>query len=323
MLRGDEVLRGAQQTMSNREVSRAAAAAVRLAAAGAASAAVASTGGAASPLVPLAVAIAAVCGVNAGIVAGAIAGVVVAAGSLPALAAEAGAGVPVNHLAAWMMLFPLSGTVGGLVQRLRSRPDPAIERRRIARDLHDGVAQTLAHLRLELDMLSHPDLARASDPESLARLASVANRTLTDVRALINDLSAPLPDGGLAKALRDHIADMQTGRGPLITFESAGRLPAPPAVESQMYRIAQEALSNAVRHSNAAIVRVSLDGDAEGVRLTIEDDGDGIAGERDGGIGLQTMRERALAVGADFSIETGPQGTRVTVAHARSLTRSA
>lgn len=319
----DEALPRAQRQSHSRT---AAVAATRLIATCGISAGVAATGGAASPLVPLAVAIAAACGVTGGIVTGATAGVIVATGSIPALAAEAGAGVPINHLAAWAMLFPLSGTVAGLIHRLRSQPTPASERRRIARDLHDGVAQTLAHLRLELDMLSHPELARTTDPEGLARLARVADRTLTDVRALINDLAAPLPDGGLVAALRAHIRDMQSGHGPLVELDATGPTDAPPATESHIYRITQEALSNAVRHSGASIVRVVVRGErGGGIHVTIEDNGCGMhpGARRDGGLGLDTMQERARAIGASLSIDSDAQGTRVSVRSVASLSRSA
>lgn len=312
---------------TNRSQARTAAvAALRLIATSGISAGVAATGGAASPLVPFAVALAVVCGATGGIVIGATVGVVIAAGSIPALASEAGAGVAVNHLAAWAMLFPLSGTAAGLVHRLRTQPNPAVERRRIARDLHDGVAQTLAHLRLELDMLSHPELAQASDPEGLARLARVADRTLTDVRALINDLAAPLPDGGLIAALRAHTRDMQSGHGPMIELDATGTTDAPPAIESHIYRITQEALSNAVRHSAGSIVRVAVRGEpGGGVHVTIDDNGRGMdpAARRDGGLGLDTMRERARAIGARLSIDSGAQGTRVSIRCEPSLSRSA
>jgi len=312
-----------------RTVSRHAVVGLRLAAAGAASLAIAATGATASPLIPIGVAIAAVCGLQGGIVAGAICGALVVTASLPHLAGETGAGFQaLNHAATWAVLFPLTGTTAGLVHALRARPDASGERRRLAADLHDGVAQTLAHLRLELDMLAHPDLGRVSDPERLARLARVADRTLTDVRALISDLAAPMPPGGLPDALREHVHAVQGSLGPSITLDAPEPTRAGALVEGQLLRIAQEAISNAVRHSGGTAVHVRLAPDPDGAtRMTIDDDGCGLApgAARDGGLGLDTMRERAHAIGATIAIgvrEGG--GTRVEVlAPATRMSRTA
>lgn len=303
--------------------------AARLAAAGATSFAIGATGATASPLVPIGVAVAAVCGMQAGIVAGAIGGVIIVAASIPHLAGETGAGFQaLNHAAAWAVLFPLAGTTAGLVRAIRTRPDTSSERRRLAADLHDGVAQTLAHLRLELDMLAHPELGRATDPEMLARLARVADRTLTDVRALINDLSAPMPDGGLPVALRDHIRDVAGPAGPVVTLDAPATLPVRAGVDGQLLRIAQEAISNAIRHSGGTAVRVTLAREAGGaMRLTIDDDGQGITAQaaRAGGLGFGTMRERARAIGASIEIgnRAGGGGQVEILVPANDLTRTA
>ncbi|HVL90496.1 MAG TPA: sensor histidine kinase [Actinomycetota bacterium] len=308
---------------------RYAAATARIAMAGVMSLAIATTGGTASPLVPVGVLVAAVLGLQAGIISGAVGGAVIVAASVPALAAETGEGLQaLNQAATWLLLFPLAGTATGLVHALRTRPDASRERRRLAADLHDGVAQTLAHLRLELDMLSHPELGRVSDPERLARLARVADRTLTDVRALINDLAAPVPAGGLVAALREHVAGLEGASGPVVTLDAPASVRTPEGVDGQLLRIAQEALSNAMRHSGGTAVHVRLAAAGGGtVRLSVHDDGRGIAAEATtgGGLGLDTMRERARAIGA--TIEIGPRpggGTRVEVTvPAADLTRSA
>lgn len=303
--------------------------AARLSAAGATSFALAATGGAASPLVPIAVAVAAACGLQAGIVAGAIAGTIIVAASVPALAGQTGAGLQaLNHATTWTLLFPLAGTAAGLVHALRTAGDVSGERRRIAADLHDGVAQTLAHLRLELDMLSHPQLGTATDPERLARLARVADRTLTDVRALINDLSVVLPVGGLPAALRDHVRDLRSPAGPAIVLDAPAVVRARPGIEGQLFRITQEALSNALRHSGGStiVVRLSSDEHAQ-ARLTVEDDGRGLTPPTGNaaGLGLSTMQQRARAIGASIEIGERPGGgTRVEViVPVRDLTRSA
>jgi two-component system sensor histidine kinase UhpB len=107
---------------------------------------------------------------------------------------------------------------------------------------------------------------------------------------------------------------MSTADGPLIRRELQGKLPPlPDEVELVLYRIAQESLTNALRHANARSVTVWLEGDAESVALRVRDDGDGMPRRLpDGTAGLAGMRERALLVGGRFAIDSVPtRGTEV------------
>ncbi len=138
---------------------------------------------------------------------------------------------------------------------------------------------------------------------------------ITDIRRLVHDLRPPALDQlGLVSALREFVAG-QNGRSPLaITITAPEELPPlPAAVEVAAYRIALEAMTNAVRHAHARSCKVSLAVN-DGLRLEIRDDGDGLPPAYQSGVGLSSMRERTAELGGDFHIETAEGGgTAVTV----------
>ena len=194
------------------------------------------------------------------------------------------------------------------------------ERRRLRRDLHDGLGPRLAGLTLRLetarDRLAH-------DPEAAALLAELAERTreaVADVRRLVYGLRPPaLDDLGLVSALREAAAQHGYGGGaPEIAVEAPDALPPlPAAVEVAAYRIVQEALTNVVRHAGArrCAIRLAVEPRTCSLRLEIEDDGRGLdSGRRagssssSGGVGLGSMRERAEELGGTWSIERRPGG---------------
>jgi two-component system, NarL family, sensor histidine kinase UhpB len=187
------------------------------------------------------------------------------------------------------------------------------ERARIARDLHDEVNQSLTGLLLRLEAASENapiDLAR-----ELNETKTLANQAMEELLALARQLRpTALDDLGLKAALAGHVDELTRSSGVRASFEAEGDFGDLPA-ESQLvlYRVAQEALSNAAQHADAESVLVKLsrdDGDAE---LTISDDGRGFTFDQTSrGLGLGGMRERALLVGGDLRIESRPQvGTRV------------
>jgi signal transduction histidine kinase len=186
------------------------------------------------------------------------------------------------------------------------------ERRRLRRDLHDGVGPQLAALTLKIEAarnrLSH-------DPQVDALLSDLAERTraaVDDVRGAVNALRPPsLDELGLIPALREGAAQYaQNGLG--ISVEAPESLPVlPAAVEVAVYRIAQEAMTNVVRHAKASNcwVRIALDEDDDLLRLEIEDDGRGMGEEwRAAGVGLHSMRERAEELGGACTVESLSQG---------------
>lgn len=186
------------------------------------------------------------------------------------------------------------------------------ERRRIRRDLHDGLGPTLAALRLQLGaarrtLRSDPDAAEAQLDELRADVAEAT----AAIRRLVYDLRPPLLDEhGLAGALRSLARLVE----PLpLCVELPEALPAlPAAVEVALYRIAAEALHNVARHARATGCVLALGVGATAVELRVSDDGAGLpAGHREG-VGLAAMRERAEELGGSLSVDGRP-GAGVTV----------
>jgi signal transduction histidine kinase len=188
------------------------------------------------------------------------------------------------------------------------------ERRRIRRDLHDSLGPALGSHALTIDT------ARAlltSDPVAadglLRDLKSHSQEALAEVRRLARRLRPPaLDDVGLAGALH-HLRKQYQRHGPQVTVELP-ELPAlPAAVEVAVYRIAHEALTNAVRHAGAGTCRLSVSLSDRVLRIDVTDDGRGIAPDDPAGVGTASMRERAEELGGSLHIGAGDGGgTRVT-----------
>lgn len=193
--------------------------------------------------------------------------------------------------------------------RALSEAEVLEERRRIARDLHDGLAQELAYLLRNLKSLNG-----TVDAEAKARLLHATERAQFEARLAVNTLGASRKqpvDVAIAQvvgevAARDHIK-LELDVIPDI------RLPAERA--EALVRIACEAVGNAAHHSGADGVRLSLRRDGSGVRLRVRDSGSGFDPDAPApGFGLISMRERASSVGGDLRISTGPgRGTEVEV----------
>jgi two-component system, NarL family, sensor kinase len=199
------------------------------------------------------------------------------------------------------------------------------ERRRLRRDLHDGLGATLAALNLEAGVLrrrirTDPDKAEALVDEIKADLRAA----IDDIRRLVYELRPPTLDQlGLVAAVRAHVA--QCSRLPDHSPEFGGEHylqfrieapeelpPLPAAVEVAAYRIVQEALTNVIRHSEAGrcLVRIEM---ADVLTVEIVDDGIGLGSSgREMGVGFLSMRERAVELGGAFFVEPAPAGgTRV------------
>lgn len=191
------------------------------------------------------------------------------------------------------------------------------EQRRIAREVHDGLGQELTGLSLLAAGLAGQaatrDTALARD---LRQIAELASRSVTTCRLLAHGL-APLQEhqNSLAEALR-RLASDSTGRpgGPIVQYSQDASAPSmlSEEVNNQLYRIAQEALNNALKHSGSKTVRIHLSIERSKIILRISDDGCGLAAPlpNSRGIGMQTMRDRAAAIGGRlyFSIN-GEHGT--------------
>ncbi len=195
------------------------------------------------------------------------------------------------------------------------------ERKRIARELHDETSQSLASLLISLERI---DNAIPDDfpglKERLRSARSLTKRTLDEMRSLIADLRPQLLDDlGLVPAIRWYATDRLEPEGIDVEVDIDRALPRlAPSVETALFRIAQEAISNIVKHADASQVSVKLSCDRE-LRLLIEDDGVGFPSDSPADDGLQHMGlfgvvERAAALGGEASIEsTAGQGTRLSV----------
>ncbi|MFI7589226.1 GAF domain-containing sensor histidine kinase [Spongisporangium articulatum] len=185
------------------------------------------------------------------------------------------------------------------------------ERRRIRRDLHDGLGPTLASLRLHLAALEQLIPARPDEAVQLAaRLRGDVRETAASVRDLVYDLRpAALDELGLRAAVGARAEELGDQAGIDVRVE-AGNLPdLPAAAEVALYRIAAEALANAGRHSGAATVSVHIAVDDERAVLTVLDDGRGLPEPLVPGVGLAGMRERAEELRGTFVAGPGTDGT--------------
>ncbi len=192
------------------------------------------------------------------------------------------------------------------------------ERDRLRRDLHDGLGPALAGISLGLQAAQGTIGSAGPTAALLARLRAEADDTLGEVRRVIDDLRpARLDDLGLVAAVRRHADAVATTLA--VHVEADDLPPLPPEVEVAAYRIAQEALTNVVRHSGARSVRVSLA--VNGARLVVRvvDDGHGLSPEsvpapRSGGVGLSSMRHRAEVLGGRLVVDDDAAGTCVEAA---------
>lgn len=194
------------------------------------------------------------------------------------------------------------------------------ERKRIARELHDGTAQTLAALRVRLRLArSTPDsVAREAQLEEIAEEIGAA---IEEVRRMARGLRPPALDMlGLAPAIESHARTLAAAGGLHLdlTLEDEGRALSPEA-ELAVYRIVQEALSNVVRHANASAVYVALRRTDDAVEAVVRDNGrgftlDGTLTDGARGLGLFGMQERASYLGGTVAITSTPgRGTTVRV----------
>jgi len=180
------------------------------------------------------------------------------------------------------------------------------ERQRIAQELHDEIGQSLTALLLQVEGLARsvPDEER----DALAELSRATRDTLDQVRDVARRLRPEvLDDLGLGKAISALCERLGEQSGIAIGCDIDSDLPQlAPEAELVTYRVAQEALTNTLRHSGAQRAAVTLEQDGEDVLLTVADDGRGL-GDSDPGAGIQGMRERALLIGARFRIDPGEE----------------
>jgi signal transduction histidine kinase len=186
------------------------------------------------------------------------------------------------------------------------------ERRRIARELHDGLAHELAFIASK----TRGAAAGAATSREVRELAGAADRALDEARRAITVLSVTEPQS-LDDAISQTVEDLGSRLGVAWDLQLADDVHVPGEVTENLLRIVREAITNAANHGASEHVRVSLEQSAQ-LRLVIEDDGCGFDPDgqvASGGFGLLSMQERAARVGAVLSVDSIPeQGTRVAVA---------
>lgn len=187
----------------------------------------------------------------------------------------------------------------------------AAQRRQIARDVHDGLAQELAFIAGQLDRLA----AQRADDDLLRELRAAAHRGLREARLTIDELRAArhVP---LRELLGDEVASFTARTGVAVELRLELACDVDRDRRIALLRILAQALANAVDHGAARRVRVHVRAAAAGIELSVADDGTGFAAAAAGvrGWGLLSMRERAELLGGSFSIDSVPgRGTEVAV----------
>jgi signal transduction histidine kinase len=192
------------------------------------------------------------------------------------------------------------------------------ERARLAREIHDGLAQDLWSAKLRLGQVATaPELAEGTRRQAGEVLAAV-DAALADARQAVAALRIDPSGGqGLRQVMRRYLDDFGDRYALRVDFTTEGEPPElSPRAEAELLRIVQEALNNVRKHADAAVVRVTAAGGDDGYRITVFDNGRGfdpasVPADR---FGLAGMRERASLIGADLRIESQPgDGTRVMV----------
>ena len=198
------------------------------------------------------------------------------------------------------------------------------ERRRIARDLHDGTGQHLSGMALTIGQVL-ADFPPGHDRlRKLLQDSHIASRqALDEVRTVSYVLHPPILDGlGLVPALRWYLDGLEKRTNLKIDFEAPVEVShLAPEAERALFRIVQESITNVLRHSGGTAIRVELSKNSKDVTLEIEDNGQGMSAEQlsqvEGaatlGVGIAGMRERVRQLGGTFKIQSGLHGTRVLV----------
>jgi signal transduction histidine kinase/ligand-binding sensor domain-containing protein len=194
------------------------------------------------------------------------------------------------------------------------------ERNRLARELHDSVAQSMYGVTLLAEVASQLLSSGQEDQVAgyLGELKDTARESLAEMRLLIYELRPPvLEEEGLASALQARLEAVESHAGLKTAFHVEGQIDLSSDVEEALFRIAQEALNNVLKHAQARRVGVSLGQDEQSVTLKISDDGigcDPARARRSGGLGLRGMEERAAEIGARLEIDSAAgSGTTVRV----------
>jgi signal transduction histidine kinase len=193
------------------------------------------------------------------------------------------------------------------------------ERRRVARDLHDTVGQTLAALKMTLSNLEHAAARSPQTANFFTELNGLADHALQEIRTTSYLLHPPLLDEAGFAAAASWYVDGFNKRSPIrVSLQLPEGIRLPASVEIVLFRVLQESLTNITKHAGAATVDVVLQVDESGISLSVKDYGKGISAERlakmngsglDVGVGIAGMRERLKELGGRLEIESDATGT--------------
>lgn len=236
---------------------------------------------------------------------------------------------PPFHQTAWFYALCVMGTLVGIsgawLARMRTiRKEFALvvnERARVSRDIHDTLLQSMAAVGLELEVLASRSESAPTTPVSdqLRSLRRQVGRCVIEARRSTCELRSPrLEVRDLVEDLRQVAEDVRLGTHVAVDIAVSGRRRrAMPEVDEQLLRIGQEAMSNAIRHSQAEAIRVAVDYSRDTITLQVSDTGRGFDPQASRSAehwGIRNMRERAMRISADFQITSSPGGgTVVTV----------
>lgn len=218
-----------------------------------------------------------------------------------------------------LQLESLNGELRRLSSRLITAQDE--ERRRFARDLHDGIGQELAAAKMMLDgTILHPSIS--TNGKAVIEASEIIDRAIQQVRTISHLMHPPLlEEGGLASALRWFLDGMTDRSGIKTTLElRPAEFPRlPPHLERSVFRIVQEALTNVFRHSQASSAYVRIAQEEDTLVLAVGDDGKGVEEKTLQlqpsaiGVGIGSMRERARELGGELRLRKANPGTVVEV----------
>lgn len=256
---------------------------------------------------------------------GVMAGTVIADLWLPSFASEVALGLRRGDMGILAFLLSLSFVAARRLVAIRrdlaaTRSEALMaqeaERNRLARDVHDGIGQWLSAIKFKLEMLASG--LSAAEPTVTRRAAQIVDDmdiVIEDTRRIAHDLSPVLLDQlGIVGAMKEHAARVVQNADVSIHVDGDAGIALTPIVRNNVYRFFQEALKNALSHSGGSHIEISLRRFGRDVVLTVEDDGAGLNSDRDGGLGLQSLRDRARLLDALLSIEASPAGgARITL----------
>ncbi|MEU8224878.1 sensor histidine kinase [Kribbella sp. NPDC048915] len=210
--------------------------------------------------------------------------------------------------ASYLLLLVAAGREISRHWALQAQAAVAEDRRRLAREMHDGVLQELGYIRSEVTGF------READPPRVERILAAGDRALDETRQMVEALGRP-DDEPLGLVLHRAVEQLSQRYGVVLDLQLDEAIVVDRAQRHALVRIAREAVLNAVRHGKVDRVRVELGRDADGSRLVVQDGGPGFdPATRYAGFGLVSMRERAEALPGTFAIESRPGwGTRVTI----------